>query len=338
MKTKRLSNILVPTVALALGMGAVSCMKYEKKANTSTSGTTTMVCDNTFENIFEQEVDVFEYQYPDAHILVRYATQQEAFDSLFTMNTRTIVAARDITEAERKALKAKYKNERNANVNVRSAMIAVDAVALIVNPKNSCEKLTVGEVADIVGGRTTEWNQLEPNGKGNIRVVIDQTGSSLATYLTDSLLHGERLGPNVYGAGSIPEVFKLVEENPEAIGVLGVSWITSDMDSADMSTDKLAESVLNDSPVEGATLSDRIKVLKIFREDEFRAYKPYQQYIFEGSYPLFRQIYMITTAPTSNVAGGFYSFVTGPIGQKIIMKTGIMPARVNIQQVELPER
>ncbi len=173
MKTRRLSNILVPTVALALGMGAVSCMKYEKKANTSTSGTTTMVCDNTFENIFEQEVDVFEYQYPDAHILVRYATQQEAFDSLFTMNTRTIVAARDITEAERKALKAKYKNERNANVNVRSAMIAVDAVALIVNPKNSCEKLTVGEVADIVGGRTTEWNQLEPNGKGNIRVVID---------------------------------------------------------------------------------------------------------------------------------------------------------------------
>ena len=110
MKTRRLSNILVPTVALALGMGAVSCMKYEKKANTSTSGTTTMVCDNTFENIFEQEVDVFEYQYPDAHILVRYATQQEAFDSLFTMNTRTIVAARDITEAERKALKAKYKN------------------------------------------------------------------------------------------------------------------------------------------------------------------------------------------------------------------------------------
>ena len=40
------------------------------------------------------------------------------------------MAARDITEAERKALKAKYKNERNANVNVRSAMIAVVAAFL----------------------------------------------------------------------------------------------------------------------------------------------------------------------------------------------------------------
>ncbi len=76
-----------------------------------------MVCDNTFENIFQQEVDVFEYQYPDAHILVRYATQAEAFDSLFSMNTRSIVASRDLTDQERRALKAKYKNERGANGN-----------------------------------------------------------------------------------------------------------------------------------------------------------------------------------------------------------------------------
>lgn len=175
------STNIAAAMALALAAGAMTgCMKYEKKANTSTSGTTTMVCDNTFENIFAQEVDVFEYQYPDAHILVRYATQQEAFDSLFTMNTRTIVAARDITPDEKRALKAKYKNERDANVNVRSAMIAVDAVALIVNPENNVEKLTVGEIADIISGRTTRWDELQPSERGKISVILDQTGSSLA--------------------------------------------------------------------------------------------------------------------------------------------------------------
>ena len=105
-----------------------------------------------------------------------------------------------------------------------------------------------------------------------------------------------------------------------------------------MSREELAESVLTDGAVMGATLTQRVKVLKVNRDNEVTAYKPYQQYIFDGSYPLFRQIYMITTASTSNVAGGFYSFVTGPIGQKIIMKTGILPAKVSIQQVELPER
>lgn len=321
-----------------MGLASASCMKYKKPEHTSTSGTTTMVCDNSFENIMKQEVDVFEYQYPDAHILVRYGTQAEALDSLFSLNTRSVVVTRDLTPEEKRALKARYKKERNANVNVRSAKIAVDAVAFIVNPRNTCEKLTVSELADIVSGESDEWNDLEPSDLGKIRVVLDKTGSSMATFLSDSLLQGRPLGPNVFAAGSVPEVFRIVEENPNAIGVLGVSWITSDMDAPDVDTKELAENMLSDGAVQGATLTDKVKVLKVNRDDEVRAYKPYQQYIFDGSYPLFRQIYMITTASTSNVAGGFYSFVTGPIGQKIIMKTGILPARVSIQAVELPER
>ncbi len=304
----RITALFVGAATLAAGCCATSCIHPEKKTNTSTSGTATFVCDNSFENIFEQEVSVFEYQYPDAHLLVRYATQSEAFDSLFSMNTRTIVAARDITPEEKRALKARYRNQRGANVNVRSAKIAVDAVAFIVNSTNNCEKLTVSEIADIISGRTDRWDQLQPSDLGAIRVVLDQTGSSLGAYLRDSVLHGGDLGPNVYAAGSIPRVFRIVEENPNAIGVLGVSWITQ-----------------------------RVKVLKINRDDDVRAYKPYQQYIYEGSYPFFRSIYMITAASPSNVAGGFYSFVTGPIGQKIIMKTGIMPAHVAVQRVELPE-
>ena len=314
----RITALFVGAATLAAGCCATSCIHPEKKTNTSTSGTATFVCDNSFENIFEQEVSVFEYQYPDAHLLVRYATQSEAFDSLFSMNTRTIVAARDITPEEKRALKARYRNQRGANVNVRSAKIAVDAVAFIVYCTNN-------------------WDQLQPSDLGAIRVVLDQTGSSLGSYLRDSVLHGGDLGPNVYAAGSIPRVFRIVEENPNAIGVLGVSWITSDMDSADISQEELAQSVLSEGPVMGATLTQRVKVLKINRDDDVRAYKPYQQYIYEGSYPFFRSIYMITAASPSNVAGGFYSFVTGPIGQKIIMKTGIMPAHVAVQRVELPE-
>ena len=44
---------------------------------------------------------------------------------------------------------------------------------------------------------------------------------------------------------------------------------------------------------------------------------------------------MITTGVSGSLASGFYSFVTGDIGQKIILKTGIMPARMKIQVVEV---
>lgn len=318
--------------AAALAVGSTSCLKYEKKANSHTTGTTSIVCDNTFQNIMEQEVDVFEYQYPEAHILARYATQAEAFDSLMSLNTKTIIAARDVTQREREIIKSK-------NRNVRSTKIAVDAVALIVNPANPVGKLTLKEVGQILSGESTDWNDIWPCDLGKISVVFDDKSSSLVTYMRDSILHGAPLGANVYAQGSIPGVFKAVKDSKNAIGVVGVSWVTSDMASADMSKEDLAISVLGEEPVEGATLTDEVKVLALYNDklssEDARAYKPYQQYIFDGKYPLFRQMYMITTGASGSLAGGFYAFVTGNIGQKIIAKTGILPARMQRIQVEL---
>ena len=325
---KILRSILPAACALLLGAGATSCLKYEKKANSSTTGSTTMVCDASFQNIMQQEVDVFEYQYPDAHILARYEPQSVALDSLMSLNTKTIVIARDLTDQEKRVLRSKKKS-------VKSAKIAVDAVALIVNKENPIEMLTVGEVADILSGSSRQWNDLEPSKLGEIAVIFDDKGSSLVSYMRDSLLNGGELGPNVYAQGSVPKVFDAVKQNRNAIGVLGVSWITSDMSGADVDPDSLAVEMLSGSPVIGATLSDDIKVLKIRRNDEVTAYKPYQQNIFDGTYPLFRQIYMITTGVSGSLASGFYSFVTGETGQKIIMKTGILPARTRIQVVQL---
>jgi len=326
---KRYFRYLTLAAGIMLMSGLTGCLKYEKKANSHTTGTTTLVCDNTFENIMAQEIDVFEYQYPDAHILARYATQAEAFDSLMSLNTKTIVVSRDVTPKEREILKSKRRT-------VRSTKIAVDAVALIVNPENPVGKLTLKEVSEILSGSSRNWNDIWPCDLGEISVIFDDKASSLVTYMRDSLLNGGELGPNVYAQGSIPAVFKAVQENKNAIGVLGVSWITSDMSSVDMSKEDLAQSVLNEEPVEGATLVDDVKVLSIYREGEARAYKPYQENIFNGTYPLFRQIYMITTGASGSLAGGFYAFVTGDIGQKIIMKTGILPARATrIQVVQL---
>lgn len=323
------TSIFGVIAAIAVLPAFTSCLKYEKKANSHTTGTTTVVCDNTFENIMRQEVDVFEYQYPDAHILVRYATANEAIDSLLSLNTKTIIIPRDLTAKEKEYIKSK-------NRTPRSTKIAVDAVALIVNPANPVGKLTIKEVAEILSGSSSDWNDIQPTDLGPIRVFFDDKSSSLVTYMRDSLLNGGELGPNCYAQGSIPAVFKSVMENKNGIGVLGVSWITSDMASADMSAEELNDQIMGDDPIQGATLSDSVKVLAIYRPGEARAYKPYQQYIFEGSYPLFRQIYMITTGASGSLAGGFYAFVTGDTGQKIIMKTGIMPARATrIQVVEL---
>lgn len=318
----------------ALALLNVSC-DQRKPASTPTSGVLTMMCDDSFQNIMDQEIEVFEYNYNQAHILCRYAPQSDVLDSLFNFKTTTAVISRELTESEMAHLR---KDHRTA----RQKQIAVDAVALIVNSQNPLSLLTTDEVADVLSGRDTLWNDLWPSDLKTINVYVDHGGSSTVQFMRDQVLKGAKFGVNVHAQGSMPEVFKAVERDRNALGIVGVSWLTTDMDSTDMPADErrkrvaeLAERAKSEGQIESPNFVEGVKVLSIRRSNEMDAYKPYQQYIYDGKYAFTRQIFMVTTSPPGTLAGGFFAYVTGWDGQKIISLTGIMPARIKARIVEL---
>lgn len=318
---KKVYSILLLSLVVLMS----SCVGKTK--NTTTSGLATVVCDDSFENIMNQEIGVFEYIYPEASIIPYYTNERAALDSLLEFKTKLIVIPRELTAQEKQYIKDKGRN-------VRSNKIAVDAIALIVNPDNPVEILSKSEIAEILSGKVTDWNEIGPNKTGKISVVFDHEGSSTVKYMRDSLLNGGLFGPNVYAQNSNDEVFEAVQKLKGAIGVIGVSWISSDMRSAEISHEQRARSLeKNDTTI--TTFDNRVKVLKVRRDDEIEACKPYQAYIYDGSYPLFRSMYMISTAANGSIAHGFYSFVTSFRGQKIIQMTGILPAIVQPRMVNL---
>ena len=74
--------------------GAISCRKAP--TNTSTSGIATIVCDASFENIMDQEIDVFEYNTKGkASIIPYYESEKACIDSLLDFKTKLIVITRD---------------------------------------------------------------------------------------------------------------------------------------------------------------------------------------------------------------------------------------------------
>lgn len=306
-------------------LGLSACDK--KAENTSTTGLATIVCDASFENIMDQEIDVFEYIYPDANIIPYYTDEHSAIDSLLDFKTKMIVVTRELTPKETEFLKSNKKV-------VRQSRIAVDALALIVNPENTVNVLSKKEIAEILSGEVTQWNQVEPSKLGQIEVVFDHQGSSTVQYMRDSLLNGRDFGPNVYAQKDPAGVFKAVAENKNAVGIIGVSWISSDMRNQEMTREQIAESLERTDTTE-MSFDNRVKVLRIRGNNEVTAYKPYQANIMDGSYPLYRSIYMITTSAGGSISHGFYSFVTGFKGQKIILMTGIMPATVHPRYVEV---
>ncbi|MBQ9073911.1 MAG: substrate-binding domain-containing protein [Muribaculaceae bacterium] len=314
-------------IALCVAVAAVTSCR-PAPTNTSSSGLATIVCDNSFENIMSQEIDVFEYTSKGkASIIPYYVSEKACVDSLLDFKTKTIVISRDLSEQEREYIKSKDKH-------ARSNRIAIDAIALIVNPENPIEILSEKEIADILSGEVTHWNQLEPSKLGEIQVVFDNEGSSTVKYMRDSLMDGRKFGSNVYAQNTNQDVFKQVQMRKNAIGVIGVSWISADLRTRDMSREERIAS-LHQQDTTVADFDPTVKVLKVRRDDSIEAYKPYQAYIYDGRYPLYRSIYMITTAANGSLSHGFYSFVTGVIGQKIIQRTGILPARLQPRMVNL---
>lgn len=286
-----------------------------------------VACDESFESIMEQEVAVFEYVYPKEDVIADYMPESAAIDSIMALGSyKNAVATRPLTDEQVAFLRSNKKV-------VHQQRIAVDAIALIVNPANPVEILSRKDLAEILSGDVTRWDEVEPSKLGAIKVIFDHQGSSTVKYMRDSVLNGRPFGPNVSAVKSNPEVFKAVASDRNAIGIIGVSWVSADMSGREKSVEEFARA----SEASDTTTMDfnsDVKVLKVRGNDEVAAYKPYQAYIFDGSYPLHRSVYMICTSP-GGTSHRFFSFVTGFQGQKIIQMTGILPATVRPRMVRV---
>lgn len=319
------SKCMAALAALSLLAAFSGC---GKKASMQPDPMAKVACDESFENILEQEINVYEYIYPKEDVLAYYLPENACIDSIMAMQgVKCAVTTRPLTEKEVSFL---HSNKKIVN----QKKIAVDALAIIVNPENPVEILSKKEIAEILSGEVSRWDQVEPCKLGEIDVIFDHQGSSTVKFMRDSILNGKAFGPNVSAVKTNPDVFKAVAENKNAMGVIGVSWVSSDMQGREKSVDELAQAV-EKSDTTQLDFNSEVKVLKIRGNDVVAAYKPYQAYIFDGSYPLYRSVYMISTAPGGTITHRFFSFVTGFQGQKLIQMTGILPATVRPRMVAL---
>lgn len=316
----------------ALLLVAPGCKKYSKipQEGSSTNGITKLACDATFENIMQQEIQVFEYIYPHADVLPYYLDEKACIDSILELKVNAAVTTRPLSDKEITYLQSKRKK-------VFQKCVAIDAVALIVNNDNPLDRIDLIDLEDILTGKIQEWDQMGPGMKklGKIDVVFEHEGASTVNFMRDSLLNGASFGDNVFAQGSSQAVYDAVMQRKNAIGVLGVSWLSSDLDGTPAgSTEELAKASER-SDTTALDFTPDVKVLKVQQPGTPTYWKPYQQYIFEGKYPLLRSIYMITTSVPGAPAHGFYSFVTGVQGQKLMLMTGILPSHVHARKVKV---
>ena len=303
------SVVLMPMCLLF----SVSCgNKSGKASDTPTSGNITIAADETLRPIVEAETDTFQSTYKYAKIKTLYLPESDAVQAMLQDSARLVIATRSLNKEEEEYFK-------KIKITVKPLKIAIDAIAFIVHPDNPDTTLTKNLVRDIVSGKIKTWADVRKgNNSGPVQIVFDNAGSSTVRYVTDSVAPGIKLPENCFAAKTNEEVIEHVSKHKNALGIIGVNWI-SDSD---------------DGKVLG--FLDKIKVVGIESDKTPGTFfKPYQAYIADRSYPYIRNIWLISREARAGLGTGFASYIGSDKGQRIILKSGLVPATMPVRLIQV---
>ena len=286
------------------------------QTDTYTSGVIAIAVDESFQPIIQEELDVFEAMYPQAGIVPKYTNEVNAINRLLKDSVRLAIVTRPLSVEEENSLKSR-------KFSPRSYKLATDGIALIIHNQNKHSIISVGDLRRILTGEVTNWNEIFPNSKrGKFTVVFDNPNSSTIRFAIDSICNGKPLSSELNAESTNQDVIDFVAKTPSAIGVIGVNWLGNKKDTTNLS------------------FKENVRVMSVTGEAVATAensYKPYQAYLFYGYYPLTRSVYIILNDPRGALPSGLTSFLTSDRGQRIILKSGLVPATQPVRIVRVKE-
>ncbi len=277
---------------LVLLVFACNQISDKNSKETILKGSTTIFVDETLAPIIEDQVDVFENEYV-AKVKLVSKSEAETVNSLFKEKAAIAILSRNLTAEELNIFKQR-------KINPKITVFATDAIAFISNKSNKDTLVALQDVINFMQGKPVA------SIKG---LVFDNLNSSTVRYM--KVLAGIKTIPEkgVFSFKSNDEVIKYVSENQGMIGIIGVNWLSQPAPSMQKYVDNVT--------------SLSVKGLK---RDGY--YIPSQNNIAEGKYPLARDLYIINCQGFSGLGMGFASFVAGDVGQRIVLKSGLLPVRI----------
>ncbi|MEI7499006.1 MAG: substrate-binding domain-containing protein [Bacteroidota bacterium] len=285
-----------------------------KGSDTPTAGRIKVGVEESYQLMVEAEEYTFETFYKYAKIDAVYLNEADVINDFMNDSVPLIIVNRKLSEQQ-----VAYLKERQYIP--KTTKIALDAVALIVNNENPDTSLFYQTVKEIFQGKIKSWEQINRKSKlKDIRVVFDNYKSSNPRYFKEKF-GLDSLPATCFAAAGNNDVINYVEKNPNAVGVIGVNWISNKEDS-------LSNKFLHQVKVVGISLEGD-------NDPGTKFYKPYQAYIAEGSYPFTREVYCINRQTYTGLAYGFSSFIAGEKGQLIILHSGLVPAAMPVRIVEI---
>ena len=273
-----------------------ACNQTNKQTNnneTILKGSTSILVDETLLPIIEDQVEVFESLYAGSKIKVIAKSEAETVLALAKDTSKIAILSRKLNPEEEKVFESK-------KITPRTTVFAIDAIAFISNKRNKDTLVALQDVVDFMKGKSNS------NIKG---LVFDNPNSSTVRYMNKLSGLKEMPSKGIFSFKTNEEVIQFVSENDGMIGIAGVNWL------------------MQPSP-KMQPIVDKVNLISVKGIDKTAYYAPTQNNLAEGKYPLARDLYIINCQGYSGLGMGFASFIAGDIGQRIILKSGLLPIKM----------
>jgi len=302
-----------PVAGLFLVLVACGQMGKTASNETPTRGNIKISVDESFQPIIETEIFTFTHLYENAHITAQYKPEFDVINDFMNDSVRLIVTSKKLTDYQIQYL-------RDTQIIARTTTFAYDALALVTNRDNKDTLLTYNTVNNIFLGKVKTWKDVNPASRlGDIRIIFDNNKSGNIRYFKELFGIKDSLTGNFFAVNNNEEVINFVSRNSDALGIISVNWISDKDDSLSMSFTK------------------KVNIIAVSQQyvNDGSFYRPHQGFIYDKSYPFVREVYLISRETFPGLGSGFINWACAEQGQRIVLKSGLVPATMPIRLVQV---
>jgi len=209
----------------------------------------------------------------------------------------------DIANASRAMKKEEIEAARARGIEPVEHVIARDAIAVIVNPGNPVNQLTLEQISLIYQGKINNWRDVGGEDRPIVRLSRETNSGTHVYFLEEVIRLGQKDNKALFSRDTLllpssEGIITEVRDNPNAIGYDGLGYVTPE-----------------------------VKVLAVAKTADGPYVLPSVETVNSGAYPISRDLYMYTQKGAGPAVQEYLNWLLSPEAQKIVLELGFVPVQ-----------
>lgn len=279
-------TIKLTLLLLVLGVFAVAGCSKKDKQNTQNKKSITIKGSDTMVHLMSSLAESYMKKNPEAQVSVTGGGSGTGIAALLNGTTDICASSRDMQQKEKDQGKEK-------NIIVTEKIIAYDGLAVIVNPENPINELTMDQIKKIFTGAYKNWKELGGPDQP-ITALSRESNSGTYVFFQEHVLNKENFAPTVKLMPASSSIAQSVGQDKWSVGYLGL----------------------------GYTKEGNVKVLNVKKDENSPAVTPNHNTVLDKTYSIARPLFLIFNGEPKDANAKFLEYAMSPEGQKIVEETG----------------